>query len=296
MSRGIEVFEELVRASATAEAVVLCTVIRTAGSTPRKHATRMVVRKSGFTIGTIGGGRVEREVVHHAGRLLAQGPSAVSERVRYHLTHELAMCCGGEMEILMEPLFPDPLVIVCGGGHVANALVPLLPALDFTPIVIEDLPDLGNPERFPQARRIIDSFNVRDWTGVPLDERCYVVVVTREHATDQAILEQLLGRNLAYLGMIGSQRKARTFRQRLLHKGFSEEQVAKLRAPIGLPIGAETPAEIALAIAAELTAVRSSQRPRTAVGKPPHDSAPTRRETQTDLELRPVDEALRPSA
>ena len=260
VSRGIEVFEELVRADAAAEAVVLCTVVRTAGSTPRKHATRMVVRTSGSLVGTIGGGRVERQIVERALSLLAKGPSAPSERVRYHLTHELAMCCGGEMEILMEPIFPDPVVIVCGGGHVGKALVALLPALDFTPIVVEDLPELGNPERFPLAQQIIDSFDVRDWVGVPLDESTYVVVVTREHSTDQAILEQLLLKNLAYVGMIGSQRKVMTFRQRLQNKGFSDEQLARLHAPIGLPIGAETPSEIALAIAAELTAVRSSRR------------------------------------
>lgn len=260
MSRGIEVFAELVRADAAAEAVVLCTVVRTAGSTPRKHATRMVVRTNGSLVGTIGGGRVERQIVERALSLLAKGRSAPSERVRYHLTHELAMCCGGEMEILMEPIFPDPVVIVCGGGHVGKALVALLPALDFTPIVVEDLPELGSPERFPQALRIIDSFDVRDWVGIPLDESTYVVVVTREHSTDQAILEQLLPKSLAYVGMIGSQRKVMTFRQRLQNKGFSDEQLARLHAPIGLPIGAETPAEIALAIAAELTSVRSSRR------------------------------------
>ena len=263
MSRGIEVFEALVKANAAVEAVVLCTVIRTAGSTPRKHTARMMVRGSGVIVGTIGGGRVERQIVEHAQRLLAQGPTATSERVRYHLTHELAMCCGGEMEILMEPIFPDPLAIVCGGGHVAKALLPLLPALDFAPILVEDLPELGSPERFPNAQRILDSFDVRDWTGIPLDERCYVVVVTREHSTDQAILEQLLDKPLAYLGMIGSQRKAATFRQRLQNKGFTEAQLAKLHAPIGLSIGAETPAEIALAIAAELTAVRSARRSKT---------------------------------
>ena len=160
----------------------------------------------------------------------------------------------------MEPICPDPVVVVCGGGHVGKALVPLLPALDFTPIVVEDLPELGSPERFPDAKQIIDSFDVRDWNGIPLDENTYVVIVTREHATDQAILEQLLPKDLAYVGMIGSQRKVLTFRQRLQNKGFSDEQIARIHAPIGLTIGAETPHEIALSIAAELTLVRSKRR------------------------------------
>ena len=120
-------------------------------------------------------------------------------------------------------------------------------------------PSLQQPERFPDTQ-IIDSFDVRDWKDIPLDKRTYVVVVTREHATDQAIPEQLLGKPLAYLGMIGSQRKVTTFQKRLLHKGFPEAEIAQIHAPIGLPIGAETLAEIALAIAAELTAVRSARR------------------------------------
>jgi len=262
VSREVEVFEALLASSRARESMVLCTVVRTAGSTPRKHATRMLIRKVAGHIdqvGTIGGGRVERQVLLRAAELLALGQKAQCERVRYHLTHELAMCCGGEMEILLEPMFPDELVIVCGGGHVAKALVPLLRPLDFVPIVVEDLPELGNPERFPDPQ-IIDSFDVRDWKDIPLDKRTYVVVVTREHATDQAILEQLLGKPLAYLGMIGSQRKVTTFQKRLLHKGFPEAEIAQIHAPIGLPIGAETPAEIALAIAAELTAVRSARR------------------------------------
>ncbi len=281
MSRGIDVFEAVLSSSKAREPVVLCTVVKTAGSTPRKHSARMLIRKAGPPVGSIGGGRVEQQVIGRAKELLSQGSMAQGERVRYHLTHELAMCCGGEMEILFEPMFPDEIVVVCGGGHIAKALVPLLGPLDFVPILVEDLPELGCPERFPQAQQIVDSFDVRDWRGIPLDEQTYVVVVTREHATDQAILEQLLDKPLAYLGMIGSQRKVLTFRQRLQRKGYSDAQLAKLRAPIGLPIGAETPAEIALAIAAELTAVRSARRglalskrpsPPTTVKQPP--SAP----------------------
>ena len=87
------------------------------------------------------------------------------------------------------------------------------------PILVEDLEDLGNRERFPQAARILDSFDPRDWQGIPLDERSYVVIVTRDHQVDQGLLEALLPYDLAYLGMIGSQRKVKVFRQRLINKG-----------------------------------------------------------------------------
>lgn len=260
MPKQADVFHELVQRREAGEPVALCTVVRTAGSTPRKSAARMLVCADGRTVGTIGGGRIEKEVSDAAQALLGRGEAAAPLTLRYHLTHALAMCCGGEMEVFVEPILPNPVVVVCGGGHVGQALVPLLPALDFTPILAEDLPELGSPERFPDAARLLDSFDVRDWHGVPLDGRCYVVLVTREHAQDQALLEQLVGRELAYLGLIGSQRKVRVFRQRLLNKGFPVEQLDRVRAPIGLAIGAQTPAEIALAIAAELVSVRASRR------------------------------------
>ena len=188
MSRGIEVFEALVQADAQTEPVVLCTVIRTAGSTPRKHTTRMMVRAGGSIVGTIGGGRVEQQVVEQAEQLLAMGPSAQSERVRYHLTHELAMCCGGEMEILMEPIFPDPIVVVLRRRSRRQSAGSVAASARLYAGVVEDLPELGSPERFPDAKQIVDSFDVRDWKGIRLDEHTYVVVVTREHSTDQAIL------------------------------------------------------------------------------------------------------------
>jgi xanthine dehydrogenase accessory factor len=160
----------------------------------------------------------------------------------------------------VEPLIPAPNLIVCGGGHIGCALMPLLRPLGFTPILVEDLEDLGNRQRFPDAEQIIDSFAVSDWKGVPLDERSYAVIVTRDHQQDQALLEQLLAHRLAYLGLIGSQRKVMMFRQRLLNKGFSAEQLERVHAPIGLPIGAQTPAEIAVAIAAQLIQVRAARR------------------------------------
>jgi xanthine dehydrogenase accessory factor len=164
------------------------------------------------------------------------------------------MCCGGEMEVFVEPMIPEPPLIVCGGGHVARALVPIAKSIGFSPIVVEDLEE--NHARFPDAAQIIDSFDVRDWKGVPLDARSYAVIVTRDHAQDQALLEQLVDKPLAYLGLIGSRRKIEMFKQRLEARGAERSSLERVHAPIGLDIGAETPEEIAVAIAAQLIQVR----------------------------------------
>jgi len=258
----IDVFDELVRLRQRGVPCALATVVRTAGSTPRKSAARMVVLADGTVVGTIGGGRVEKEVIDATVALLGEGAAARPKLLRYHLTHELAMCCGGEMEVFVEPLVPEPPLVVCGGGHVAKALVPLARSVGFAPILVEDLEELGTAERFPDAVQIIDSFDVRDWKGVPLDERTYAVVVTRDHAQDQALLEALIGKDLAYLGMIGSKRKVEMFKQRLTLKGIDPSRFAALHAPVGLEIGAQTPEEIAVAIVAELIQVRAARRPK----------------------------------
>ena len=252
-------WQQLVKLRQERRACVLCTVTRTAGSTPRKRAARMLVTAQ-EQWGTIGGGRVEKQVLDAARGLLNQGEAATATTLRYHLTRELGMCCGGEMEVLVEPMIPAPFLLVCGGGHIAQALVPLVGPLGFVPIVVEDLEELGNAQRFPQASRIIDSFDPRDWHDVPLDERSYVVIVTRDHQVDQQLLEALLPYDLAYLGMIGSERKVRMFRQRLTNKGASPDRLERVHAPIGLEIFADTPEEIALAIAAELVQVRAQRR------------------------------------
>jgi xanthine dehydrogenase accessory factor len=257
-----DVFSEIVRLHNTGTPCALATVVRTAGSTPRKAAARMLVLGDGRVIGTIGGGRVEKEVTDAAVALLAEGAAARPKLLRYHLTHELAMCCGGEMEVFVEPLVPAPPLIICGGGHVAHALVPLARRCGFAPILVEEAEEMASAERFPDAERIVDSFDVRDWSEVPLDDRSYVVVVTRDHAQDQALLEQLIGRELAYLGLIGSRRKIEMFKQRLSARGVDPARFERLHAPIGLDIGAETPEEIAVAIVAELIQARAARRPK----------------------------------
>jgi xanthine dehydrogenase accessory factor len=254
-------FQTLIDLRQAAVPCVLCTVVRTAGSTPRKRAARMLVTADS-QCGTIGGGRIEKQVIDAAREILRRPEAALATTLRYHLTRELGMCCGGEMEVLVEPMIPAPYLVICGGGHIAQALLPLVPPLGFVPILVEDLEELGNRERFPQAERIIDSFDPRDWKGIPLDERSYVVIVTRDHQVDQQLLEALLPYDLGYLGMIGSARKVKIFRQRLINKGASAERLDRVHAPIGLDIGAETPEEIAVSIVAELVRVRAERRKR----------------------------------
>ncbi len=236
---------------------VLCTVIRTAGSTPRKAGAKLLVTAA-ETFGTIGGGRVEYEATAEAKRLLAEGPRARPRTRAMHLTHELAMCCGGEVEIFFEPYSPAARLLVCGGGHIAHALVPMAARAHFDVFVAEDLDELTGAARFPDAAGFVDDFDLDALATIGLSG-AYVVVVTRDHAIDQGIVESLLRRDvpLLFLGLIGSRRKSMLVRARLAHRGIRDTAVARLVCPVGLAIGAQTPAEIAVSILAQLIDVRA---------------------------------------
>jgi xanthine dehydrogenase accessory factor len=313
----VKLFAQVLAALDEGRGVALATVIATTGSTPRHVGARMAVADDGRTLGTIGGGRIEQEVVAAASEV-ARG--AAARRLDHHLVRDLAMCCGGWMELVIAPaassrealdralnawrqrepalltteLDAGPALgamtlapasaaeaarwrrpalegsrlhegvaaperaIVFGCGHVARALGPLLPPLGFEVVVCDD-GDTGALEPAPAwADRVVVSFDVADLERAigGLGPGDHVLIVTRDHAVDQRLLEALVGRDLGYLGMIGSRGKVGRFRKRLEAKGLDLSRWDRLRAPIGLDLGAETPEEIAVAIAAELVALR----------------------------------------
>jgi xanthine dehydrogenase accessory factor len=316
-----DVFAEALRALDAGRGVAIASVIGAHGSTPRHLGARMAVADDGEQWGTVGGGRIEQLVAAAAREVAAGAPPRV---VRQHLVRDLAMCCGGSMEVVLTPAAPsraaiaelarptavrvlltpvgggplqvrevrpgdpplhhprldgDVLVdrigageraIVFGLGHVARNLGPLLAGLGFTVIACDD-GDTGATETVPPwAARVIESFDAaeieRELGGFTRDDR--LLIVTRDHAIDQQLLERLIGHDeVGYLGMIGSRGKVGRFRKRLEAKGLLDGEAgaarwARLHAPIGLDLGAETPEEIAIAIAAELVALRRRGEPR----------------------------------
>lgn len=152
-------------------------------------------------------------------------------------------------------------VYVFGGGHVAQALTPVLAAAGFRTAVWDDREEFVSPERFPQAERLFCGPFGTVAERLTLTPEDYVVIMTRGHQADHTVLSQTLRSGVKYLGCIGSRRKLALCRDRLLEEGFTAEEYARLHAPIGLRIGAETPAEIAVSVAAELIAVRAGVLP-----------------------------------
>lgn len=262
MKAPAQLWTEAARLAASGVGFAWVTVVRTAGSTPRHVGARMMVLEDQI-LGTIGGGRWEHKVTEAARAALAAGRSRA---VRFHLTHELGMCCGGEMEVFIDVVTAPPPLVIFGAGHVALALAPLAHSIGFALWVIDELEEFASEARFPGAQ-LVHGFDTPSWAqALPLGPRTSVLIATRDHAVDQQLLEALIGRELGWLGVIGSRGKAGRFRRRLEARGVAAERIARVRMPVGLDIGAETPEEIAVSIAAELIQVRHAGQPRSGDG------------------------------
>ena len=212
----------------------------------------MLIAEDGTTAGTIGGGAIEHQVREHAARLFESGGSSLVKR---HLTQELGMCCGGEMAVFLEVLEPSPKLTIFGAGYIAAPLARLAHDCGFEVTIVDAREEWANGERFPAADVLC-----RDPEAVAREIEAtgaeYAVVVTHDHAVDQRVVQELLRKDLKFVGMVGSVPKQRKFALRLRARGFSDEDIARLRCPLGVEIGAQTPEEIAVSIAGELVAAR----------------------------------------
>jgi xanthine dehydrogenase accessory factor len=172
------------------------------------------------------------------------------------------LTAGDRPGVYVQPVGVPGAAYVFGAGHCGKSLVPLLGMVGFRTVIIDDRAEFASPERFPDADEIVvpPSFESA-FEGLPIDQHSYVVIMTRGHLFDRAVLAQALRTRAGYVGMIGSKKKiAETYRA-LLETGFTEQDLRRVHAPIGVDIGAETPEEIAVSITAEIVRVRRA-RPR----------------------------------
>jgi xanthine dehydrogenase accessory factor len=233
----------------------MATVVRAAGSTPRAAGARMLLLADGSILGTVGGGVREADVLAAARDVMRTGGSRL---LAVDFSEGLAggegPACGGSMEVFMERIDPARRAVIAGAGHVGHALARILALLEYRVVVVDPREEWANAERFPGATLVHMPFpaGIASLDLAPADA---VVLVTPGHQHDREALRCALATPAGYVGMIGSRTKVATVFQALRDEGVSDEQLARVHAPIGLAIGAETPAEIAIAIAAEMVSV-----------------------------------------
>jgi xanthine dehydrogenase accessory factor len=243
---------------------ITVTLVQPEGHVPQDIGAKAIITAEGLVWGTVGGGRLEATAIDHAKAMLARGidahgvPAPVSpELVRYELARDLNMVCGGAASLFYEPASAATWnIAVFGAGHVAQATVALLSTFHCTLTCIDTRPEwLGRITARSNLRTVLAA-DPSDEVG-RLPSGVFALCMTQGHATDLPIVRRLLQDGRArFIGVIGSEPKARTMRGALQREGFAQEAIESIRCPLGLPIGSNTPAEIAVSIAAQLLQVR----------------------------------------
>jgi xanthine dehydrogenase accessory factor len=167
---------------------------------------------------------------------------------------------GAPHRALLETLSAPPLLYLFGGGHVSLAVAGVARLAGFRIVVVDDRPAFSNPARFPESDRTLVLPMGSAFRHLTVDEGSYIVAATRGHQHDEPVIEQALRTPAAYIGMLGSRRKVAIMWERLRKRGVTEEDLARVHAPVGLPIGADTPGEIAVSIVAQMVEVRRGKR------------------------------------
>jgi xanthine dehydrogenase accessory factor len=249
----------------------LATVVATRRSAPRPVGSRLAVSERGELIGSVSGGCVESEVAELAKEVLATGEGRV---VSYGISDELAFSvglpCGGEIDVSLERVPLDDLealaaepssqrLVVFGAVDIAEALCAAANQLAWQSVVVDPRPALATPERVPSAGELRSGWPDEVLEEIELDEATAVVVLTHESRFDVPALAAALRSDAFYVGALGSRKTQERRRELLIEEGLTAEELERLAGPTGLDIGAETPAETALSILAEILAVRSGR-------------------------------------
>ena len=256
-----QIAAEAVAAAEGGRPVALATLIRVPAGGLTLGA-KLLVRPNGSRLGDLGGGPLEEAVAADALAALAAMPRRSFQALDYTASGDRAAGKAGQeakagvCQVMLEVVEPRPVLLVVGAGHVGRAVSRLGDYVGFSVAVLDDRPEFASRERLPEADRILCGDMVESLRAFAVDGGTYVVVVSRGHRQDEQALREVVTRGAAYVGMIGSRRRVGAVLQHLSEEGFPQEALKRVRTPIGLNIGAETPEEIAVSIVAEIIQAR----------------------------------------
>ena len=253
----MEIYEEIVQLRQSGRRGAVATIVNVRGSVPSFETAKMLVRDDGSIVGTVGGGCVEAEVWQAAREVMEnERPRTLTFNLNQNPKYDTGLVCGGTLDIFIEPVLPPALLYIFGAGHVALSLYRTAKTAGFDVNVIDDRESYANRERFPEAKEVIAEDFDQAMARITPNETSYIVIVTRGHHDDMRVLRWAVRTQARYVGMIGSKRKTIAIFRELVKEGIAEQLFERVHAPVGLDIGAITPEEIAIAIIAELIAVR----------------------------------------
>ncbi|MGC8664515.1 MAG: XdhC family protein [Nitrososphaeria archaeon] len=230
------------------------------GHSARHEGAAMLVSEDGSSVGTVGGGSLEKFAIDKALEFLKRGSGGIIE---IPATSEIGSACGGAVTLYIKVVPPPETLVIFGAGHVGSALSKLASQLGFKIIIVDDRQEFATKERFPEASEVLLAKPEDAVTKIPKGDNVYVAVMYYSSDAELNILKELLKFNFKYVGVIASPVKTLKYLDSL-YKEYNEDKLKVLRAPMGLDIGSgEEPIDIALSIMAEIQAIRynASARP-----------------------------------
>ncbi len=253
----MDIFEEIVRLGRLGQKCALATIVQVRGSIPSFESAKLLVREDGSMVGTIGGGCVEAEVWNAAREVIAtEKPRHMNFSLGQDAAYDNGLICGGQLDVFVEPVVPQPAAYIFGAGHISKSLAKVSDLAGFRTIVVDDREMFANRERFPEADEVHAGEYEEVFPKLPINETSYIVIVTRGHRDDMRVLKWAVGTNARYIAMIGSKRKVINVVRELEKEDVPPAAFERIFAPMGFDIGAITPEEIAVAVVAEMIAVR----------------------------------------
>ncbi len=269
----LHIYEEIIRLTRAGAPFALATVIESSGSSPRKPGAKMLVRSDGTILGTIGGGRVEADTLRAAEEAIQSGTPMT---LPFVLTEEHGFACGGSITIYLEPRLPAHRLIMFGGGHVGKETAALAHACGFHVTVVDRRSELANRQEHPAADEVLCCPEPEAFARLDVTPSTAIVVAATSHELDFRIVRGALGTEAGFIGLVGSRRKREALHATLANEGAREEERQRIVSPVGIEINAETPAEIAVSIVAQLIKVRRDH------AAPGIGAAPGRRDVPAD--------------
>jgi xanthine dehydrogenase accessory factor len=255
----MDLYDEIVRLRKLGQKCAVATIVQVNGSIPSFESAKILVREDGSFLGTVGGGCVEAEVWNAAREVIeTEKPRHLSFSLGQDAAYDEGLICGGQLNIFVEPVIPQPRAFIFGGGHVSKGISKIATLAGFSTSIIDNREAFANSERFPEAEATYAEEYEDVFAKLPVNSSSYIIIVTRGHRDDMRVLRWAITTQARYISMIGSKRKTISVIHELEREGFSRESFERVFAPMGLDIGAESPEEIAVSVVAEMIAVRRS--------------------------------------
>lgn len=253
----MDIFDEIVRLRKMGQKCAVATIVQVNGSIPSYESAKMVVREDGSMLGTIGGGCVEAEVWNAAREVIAnERPKQMKFSLGQDAAYDNGLICGGQLEVFIEPVVPNPKAFIFGAGHISKSLSKVANLAGFASIIVDNRETYANQDRFPEAEQVLAEEYTEVFPKLDIRDTSYIIIVTRGHRDDMLVLQWAVNTPARYIAMIGSRRKVISVIKELEREGLPHGAFERIHAPMGFEIGAITPEEIAVSVVAEMIAVR----------------------------------------